>query len=73
VKERQELLQLKLHEEFEECSEKEFDQKSILYFLGLGDDDKSLASRAVTAAFPSCQVKRVQRKDQTLYLLMKLN
>jgi predicted esterase len=52
-------------------SEKEFDQKSILYFLGLGDDDKSLATRAVTAAFPSCQVKRVQRKRQTMYLLMK--
>ena len=72
VKKRQEQLQLKLHEEFEECSEKELDQKSILHFLGFGDDDKSLATRAVTAAFPSCEVKRVQRKGQTLYLLIKL-
>ena len=30
MKKRQEQLQLKLHEEFEECSEKELDHKSIL-------------------------------------------
>ena len=62
VKKRQEQLQLKLHEEFEECSEKELDQKSILHFLGLGEDDKSLATRAVTAAFHHVKSKEFKGK-----------
>ena len=59
VRKRQEQMQSRLHEEFEECFGKEVNQKSILHFLGLANDNKSLATRAVTSAFPTCEIKRV--------------
>ena len=73
VKKRQQQLQTKLHEEFEECSGKEVLQKSVLHFLGLSEDNKSLATRAVTAAFPLCQLRRVRRKGENLYPFIQFN
>ena len=63
-KKRQEVLQKKLSEGFEECKGKEVDQMLLLEFLGLNADEKSLATRVVTSMFPECKVKRVQRKGQ---------
>ena len=62
-KQRQELLQTKLVEGFDEC-EKEVEQTIVLHYLGLSDAEKSLATRAVTSAFPSSYVKRVMRSGQ---------
>ena len=59
-------MQSRLHEEFEECFGKEVDQRTILHFLGLSDDEKSLATRAITSTFPSCKMKRVQVKGQSM-------
>ena len=67
VKKRQELLQSHLLENFEECAGKDVDQKSILDFLCLDEKEKSLATRAVTTAFPSCKVHRLKRKGQVKY------
>ena len=65
-------MQSRLHEEFEECFGKEVDQRTILHFLGLSDDEKSLATRAITSAFPSCKTKRVQVKGQSMYPFIDL-
>ena len=65
-------MQSRLHEEFEECFGKEVDQITILHFLGLSDDEKSLATRAITSAFPSCKMKRVQMKGQFMYPFIDL-
>ena len=68
-KKRQDILQAKLYEGFDECLGDEVEQSMILDFLKLDVSEKSLATRAVTAAFPSCEIKRVKRKGQILYLL----
>ena len=59
-----ELLLTKVVEGFDECSEKEVEQTIVLHYLGLSDAEKSLATRAVTSAFPSSYVKRVMRSGQ---------
>ena len=43
-KQRQELLQTKLVEEFDERSKKEVEQTIVLRYLGLSDAEKSLAT-----------------------------
>ena len=63
-KKRQELLQTKLSEGFEQCKGKEVDQTLILNFLGLNSDEKSLATRVIKSMFPQCEMKRIQRKGQ---------
>lgn len=60
-KQRQEHLQIKLEERFEECDGKEVEQSIILHYLGLSDTEKSLATRAVTSTFPSYCIQRVMR------------
>jgi hypothetical protein len=67
IKKRQEQLQSQLQEEFEECCGKEVDQTTILDFLCLDDKEKSLTTRVVTAAFPSCKIQRIQKKGQSKY------
>jgi hypothetical protein len=63
-KQRQGVLRAKLLEGFEQCDGKEVEQSIVLHYLELTDTEKSLATRVVLSAFPSCSIKRVMRSGR---------